>query len=780
MDDRDRVRFANWIKSLQLPEADALDQSNLCKMMSNGILLLKIIDISRRGSVDWSKVNWNTHNKFKMLANCNLAVSIMHDLCQMQGLANGRDIVEESPKPILSLLWVLMREYFARAHGVKSEEKFKEIANQYLPDDGKDGFVAAVTHDILDTEPLMIVLYYGDEGEAFMTFHDESRLECALMPKDFTELSSTAKSDPEKPVNFTMRSSVHFKSIKSSSKSKPAMEDKSDLPSPSTSLNSPISHALSSNSIRIEPSSTAHSQMSHDISAVFKPALQCTNLSNSTPLNFQTSLLQSQPTIISKSKNRSSLQFTTVRNHPNIPQCHILKLSNHLLTPQDPIFPKDPKDSNLLKEPMPPKDPNTSNNPTISSFKGHANLPKGPNSSAKNTDAVNQHTHEHHTDLTSHRRRVINVLSDKANSYHKSSIKVDAVDKQAYCSVDHHTAKRKRVYKPDKENVCSPVSTDYYLSWKPGSQVKVPKFGKVSKDACDYYRKQESGDWRTGKPDERLFCSNNEHIEHVRVDPGMTTFLFILQSEKLRQHFAKPLQEYFKKENFSQFRVGTTSKLYTPICLKQLWQASLIAHLKLSKINKFFEAELKLPSEINSKLFSQVPHDSRSVLGEQTISQQQDDVSQAASDICLQTTALRIDHLLSNLKDSQLKKSLRSIVCKLEAVVKLPVDMLSEMFDRALKTKLSLKEKLTVKRIRELMRQVGPQADHREELALKTVNHADSSYLPVAQATWASLSERKAAYRSALKKRLENLAAGMPLSTEPVWQVVSTGFTRVN
>ena len=34
----------------------------------------------------------------------------------------------------------------------------------------------------------MIILYYGEEGEVFMTFHDESQLDCLLLPTEFSQL----------------------------------------------------------------------------------------------------------------------------------------------------------------------------------------------------------------------------------------------------------------------------------------------------------------------------------------------------------------------------------------------------------------------------------------------------------------------------------------------------------------------------------------------------------------------------------------------------------------
>ena len=101
-----------------------------------------------------------------------------------EGVASGRDLVDGKPKACLGLMWMLMRVYFEQKHGIKSEEEFKAIAEQFLvsevPEPRLETSVdlptagAAVIVEQLELEPLMIVLYYGDEGEVFMTFHDES------------------------------------------------------------------------------------------------------------------------------------------------------------------------------------------------------------------------------------------------------------------------------------------------------------------------------------------------------------------------------------------------------------------------------------------------------------------------------------------------------------------------------------------------------------------------------------------------------------------------------
>jgi hypothetical protein len=132
----------------------------------------------------------NTDNKFKLLANCNLVVSLMQAFNFSEGLVRGRDLVEGKPKSILSLMWLLMREYYLRKHDIQSEEEFQAIANQYLEVvlNQTQSMILSVAAEAEDIESLRIILYYGEEGEIFMTFHDESELMCPLLPDNFEDL----------------------------------------------------------------------------------------------------------------------------------------------------------------------------------------------------------------------------------------------------------------------------------------------------------------------------------------------------------------------------------------------------------------------------------------------------------------------------------------------------------------------------------------------------------------------------------------------------------------
>jgi len=189
MEERDRSDmqiFINWVKALNLDGVKDIDAQGFFVKLRDGTVFLRLMEIIRPGVVEWSKVNFLASNKFKMLANCNLVTTLMEKFNFSEGLVSARDLVEERPKAVLCLMWLLMREYFKEKHGIKNEEEFKNVADAYLYESAI--LALPVQPDVLEPEPLQILLYYGDEGEVFMTFHDEDELDCARLADNFTYL----------------------------------------------------------------------------------------------------------------------------------------------------------------------------------------------------------------------------------------------------------------------------------------------------------------------------------------------------------------------------------------------------------------------------------------------------------------------------------------------------------------------------------------------------------------------------------------------------------------
>ncbi len=123
---REERAFSMWINSL-----DASDDrvTNLYEYSKSGVLLLKVIDKVKPGSVQWKKVDEKTTNRFKVTVNCNEAV----DACKRIGLSavgiGGTDIQQGNKKYILALVWQLMRAHTLEVIGNKTEDDLISWAN---------------------------------------------------------------------------------------------------------------------------------------------------------------------------------------------------------------------------------------------------------------------------------------------------------------------------------------------------------------------------------------------------------------------------------------------------------------------------------------------------------------------------------------------------------------------------------------------------------------------------------------------------------------------------
>jgi len=116
---REERSFRFWMNSLNIPEVYF---NNLYEDCKSGLLLLKVIDKIKPGTVEWNKVELNTANKFKKLANCNCAVeSIKKGGFKIVGIG-GMDIQEGNRKQILAIIWQLMRCHTLKVIGEKTEE----------------------------------------------------------------------------------------------------------------------------------------------------------------------------------------------------------------------------------------------------------------------------------------------------------------------------------------------------------------------------------------------------------------------------------------------------------------------------------------------------------------------------------------------------------------------------------------------------------------------------------------------------------------------------------
>lgn len=706
-DQKDKTRFTNWLRTLGFPETESLDSDTFYKSLNNGILLLKVIDVTRPGSVDWSKVNWNSQNTFKLLANCNLAVSVLQQTADVEGLVRGKDIVEENPKAVLSLLWVLMREYFARNHGVKSEEQFKEIANQYLPQ-GENGFIAAVDHAELDSELLMIVLYYGEEGEIFMTFHDESKLDCSLLPTNFGELECRPQTS-DKPVQFTMKKGTIAKSKRIEKR-----DEVSDEPSETMKPIQPaifiaekvkeITEKAKEKSIKIE------SQIADDRKVIIKEEkvnlVTLTSNGEEVPILFKEQKLK-----FKKSRNVGSKKD----QQQDIPTPNII--SSFIL-------------------------------PTITVTR--------PTDMPAEHDLPHEYQSTMSSRMYSHRKRVMNVLgpvdTNKAKSCNKPPAKPSrsrspmvAKIEACYASVGGVPANPKFEDYKDCENMHSPASTDYYLSCNPKNNLNsISKFDKATRESVLKNKSPKKGIQARILMEEKQTYGVKRLEEMKILSDRMTTFLFILSSSKLQKHFEKPLEEYTKTKHFTNFRVGETRHT-TPAILKFGKALSHESQLRLNKINIFFEAEVTLPEVFQGES----SWDTKSEFSEAQ--------AKVAAELELQQVSLTVGTLLADFRDSPAKKALQCVAEKIEEIVSMPFSVTASLFDKVLKSKLNIKEKIVVKRIEGLLKSVQKSGqDSKPKITLIKPEIKTMDYLQKDKLNSMILDGLKNSYKSILKQKVLN------------------------
>jgi hypothetical protein len=131
---REERCFRFWMNSLNIPDVYF---NNLYEDCKSGTLLLKVIDRIKQGTVDWKKVDTNANNKFKKLANCNLAIeALKKGGFTIVGTA-GMDIHEGNKKALLGIIWQLMRSHTLKVVGGKSEEDLINWGNSMANNDPK-------------------------------------------------------------------------------------------------------------------------------------------------------------------------------------------------------------------------------------------------------------------------------------------------------------------------------------------------------------------------------------------------------------------------------------------------------------------------------------------------------------------------------------------------------------------------------------------------------------------------------------------------------------------
>eukprot|EP00486_Rosalina_sp_Unknown_P012863 CAMPEP_0201578218 /NCGR_PEP_ID=MMETSP0190_2-20130828/24999_1 /ASSEMBLY_ACC=CAM_ASM_000263 /TAXON_ID=37353 /ORGANISM="Rosalina sp." /LENGTH=1479 /DNA_ID=CAMNT_0048011165 /DNA_START=92 /DNA_END=4531 /DNA_ORIENTATION=+ len=104
----DEDTFINWINAM-LPAH--LHVNTLTRDLSDGVVLLKLLEKAKPGCVNWKKAREKVRHKFDKLNNCNMVMSLSQQdpfNFSLVGMG-GNDIVDGNQKFLSTLLWQLMR-----------------------------------------------------------------------------------------------------------------------------------------------------------------------------------------------------------------------------------------------------------------------------------------------------------------------------------------------------------------------------------------------------------------------------------------------------------------------------------------------------------------------------------------------------------------------------------------------------------------------------------------------------------------------------------------------
>lgn len=123
---REERAFRMWINSLGL---DDVYVNNLYEDVRSGVLLLKVIDKIKSGSVNWPKVDLHPKNNFAKVVNCNEAIAACKKIPISTSSTAGSDINRPERKLILGIVWQLMRENTLQVLGNKTEQDIINWAN---------------------------------------------------------------------------------------------------------------------------------------------------------------------------------------------------------------------------------------------------------------------------------------------------------------------------------------------------------------------------------------------------------------------------------------------------------------------------------------------------------------------------------------------------------------------------------------------------------------------------------------------------------------------------
>ena len=132
---REERSFRTWINSLKLEGVKKVN--NLYEECRSAILLLKMIDKIKPGTVNWKIVELKSKNPFKIGVNCQEAIDASKRSGYKIVSIGNKDIQNGSKKHILAIVWQLMRAHTLKIIGERTEEELIEWANSKIPPERK-------------------------------------------------------------------------------------------------------------------------------------------------------------------------------------------------------------------------------------------------------------------------------------------------------------------------------------------------------------------------------------------------------------------------------------------------------------------------------------------------------------------------------------------------------------------------------------------------------------------------------------------------------------------
>jgi len=155
--EREKRAFLNWMNSLGVePQVPTIGKNTL----SDGLVLLQVLDKVQPGIVNWARVHKQNPSKFQQLEHCNYALELCAQLKVSLVNISGPELQNGSEKLSLAIIWQLMRHHVLHFAGRQSlsEEDIVAWANQKVSSTGRSLTIVDFRDKNLSTSHFIIDL----------------------------------------------------------------------------------------------------------------------------------------------------------------------------------------------------------------------------------------------------------------------------------------------------------------------------------------------------------------------------------------------------------------------------------------------------------------------------------------------------------------------------------------------------------------------------------------------------------------------------------------------